>query len=466
VTQLIFFAKVVIISARIAIPLQLILAKLAILSPMILIKLMLHLAKHAKVFFLFIYKIVDFVDVTKFSDFSVKVPPAHTYRVTIDFWAFVHDTTNLLNSSFKSSVSSIIMKDFFSISLMQDTTTSTLLIYCVPLESFYTLGTINTKVNFLSLFLTQAGIQTLSNSVPTASSKWVYTRCAYSYKHGKMYMNSDTVSTGVQNLVPVQYVGNYSGVITFMQKYFRVGETTNLNFQGFYNLQTQVYVRNFRVFSEYLDPTISLKYINIHKVTDLKEYPQLLYSLPLDDLVMNGSNLTGQTTLYDFSYQSGSYVKTSSITLTYNSLGFKPPKNFRRIKFLAPTNGKYGNTDLKTPLTALTCTALKCFDDSKAFTCNVNNLLNISTLACAAACPANYMRLPQNKNYVSSEMCNYNCPTGTSTCPTGLTITTFACTPATYYTVYYQCLAITPATTYINRKTFFKNSFNAFFWNI
>ena len=55
-----------------------------------------------------------------FDDFEVNIPIPLTYRITIEFWLFVHDTTHLIDSNIRPSFSGFIIKDFFIMGVMQD----------------------------------------------------------------------------------------------------------------------------------------------------------------------------------------------------------------------------------------------------------------------------------------------------------------------------------------------------------
>lgn len=372
---------------------------------------------------------------SKFKDFSANVPAPYNYRVTIDFWVWIHNTKMMVDPYTNLRVSSIVLKDFVTIAWNQGSTNTNVDIFCIPLESAYGIGTTTTKTAFQIIV---AGTpQYLTTTINSASSTWTFVRCAYSYAHKAMYLNSVTGT-----LTPFTFIGGGGTFPTFLKKFYRVGDQTPLNFQGFSGLQTEIYIRNFNVYSEYLPQTMNLRFFNLHGLTSMLFFPQLLFSLPLDDLSMDGITLTGTTSLYDYSYQTATVLSKTSITLTFISNSLKPPKNFKRIKFLAP-NKKYTNVDLSTTAT-LTLSALQYynFDDSKAYSCNTG-FIDISAFTCAASCPTGYTRLPQVKYYRSSELCNYQCPTG-ATCPsTSATIgninANFAC-PATQYTLFYQCV--------------------------
>lgn len=377
----------------------------------------------------------DFVDLTKYQDIKINVPVPFTYRVTVNFWMFIHDTTKMINPFLEPSMLSIVIKDFVSIAFFHSSTTTSLDMHCIPMENLYS---INGHVK-KSLFSVANG-QYTSDTITTASSKWLFIKCAYSFIHNQMYINSVTPKT----LNKHDYYGT-SNMLTFLKKYYRTGDTTTMTIKGFNFLQTEIYIRNLNLFSEYLPQTMDLKYHNLHKLDSMDKFPQLLFSLPLDDLSQDGTPPVkiATTTFYDFSNQSGSNKKTSTITLIFSGTTLRPPRNFKRIKFLDP-GLKYSNADLSST-TAITCTTdNNCWEDNKAFFCKSGTHLNISTFACASSCPAGFTRLPQLKTTLSSSICNYPCPTG-GTCPSTNTQLTnlnvnFSCS-ASYFKAFYQCFS-------------------------
>jgi hypothetical protein len=380
----------------------------------------------------------DFVDLSKYQDFTINVPVPYTYRVSVNFWMFIHDTTKMTDPYLQPSMLSIVIKDFLSIAFFQSSTTTSIDMHCIPMENLYSLNGNKLK----SLFSVPNG-QYTSDTITTASSKWLFIKCAYSYNHNQMYINSVTPKT---LNVPNYYGTNNS--LTYLKKFYRKGDVTTMTLKGFNYLQTEIYIRNLNLFSEYLPQSMDLKYHNLHKLSSMDDFPQFLFSLPLDDLSQDGTPpiKTGTTTFYDFSNQDGSTKKTSTVTLVFSGTSLRPPRNFKRIKFLNP-NLKYSNVDLSTT-SSITCGSNRkyCWDDNKAFSCNTGYHLNIATFACATSCPAGFTRLPQLKNSLSSSYCNYSCPTG-GTCPSTNSQlislnSNFSCT-ASYYRAFYQCFSTT-----------------------
>jgi len=201
--------------------------------------------------------LVDFMDMKNINDITLNVPPAHHYRVTLDFWIFVNDPTNLLNSASAASSSNIIYKDFLSISILQGSPTSSIDIYCIPIEFIFTVKGTTTSSAYSTLLGTFTNQPTiLKDSITTAANLWSYVRCAFSYDHAQAYINQKTITT---LLTPNMYVGqpNFN---TLFKKFYKSGATVNFIMEGFANLKTSLYIRNINVYREFLPQSMDLKY--------------------------------------------------------------------------------------------------------------------------------------------------------------------------------------------------------------
>lgn len=191
------------------------------------------------------------------NDITLNVPPAHHYRVSLDFWIFVNYPINLLNSASAPSSSNIIYKDFLSISILQGSPTSSIDIYCIPIEFIFTVKGTTTSSAFKSLILTFTNQATiLKDTISSAANIWSYVRCAFSYDHIQAYINQKPLTT---LLTPYMYVGQ-SNFNTFFKKFYKSGATVNFIMEGFTNLKTSIYIRNINVYREFIPQTMDLKY--------------------------------------------------------------------------------------------------------------------------------------------------------------------------------------------------------------
>jgi hypothetical protein len=69
---------------------------------------------------------------------DIQVPIPLSYRVSFEFWIYIHDPTYLTNQDRTSSLSSFILKDFFSLSLHQNVSDYNSAIFILtPFEYFY-----------------------------------------------------------------------------------------------------------------------------------------------------------------------------------------------------------------------------------------------------------------------------------------------------------------------------------------
>ena len=135
-----------------------------------------------------------------------------------------------------------------------------------------------------------------------------------------------------------------------MRKFYRKGDTTLLKIQGFQYLGTDVYVRNFNLYSEYIFNKINNpNYFNLHTIPDITTYPQLIFSVPFFNITVNSNLYQIKYDIYDFSDQlSEGDLQKHSIEQIAPLIRVKlvPKKNFYRLNFLAFDNKEYSSTDI------------------------------------------------------------------------------------------------------------------------
>lgn len=390
----------------------------------------------------------DHVDLSKYDNFSFEAPPSMNYRVTIDFWAWILKTSNFVDNFGNDLAFTIVYKDFMTIGLTRNGL-SDMNVDCFPMESYFPYDSTCTSRTCYDNYKSTNSEQ-INDSYSSISSTWFHVRCAFSLKEMKKYLNS---VNGTMN-VPI-FMQGYNDFTNYFKTFYRDTSVNSgsyskvkVNIQGNSGLFTNFYLKGLTVFSEFLPQSVNLKYHKLWQHSNYLEFPQLLWILPLDDLVQDGSSNIASTTVYDYSYLSGlPAVQTTTCNLTFNSASLVPPKNFKRLNFI-DLNNKYANTDIST-FAALSKNSddKYVFDDNKAYSCNAGFNLDVSTLMCTNTCPISYTRLPVSKPYTDSYYCNYNCNAFNNTCPsTQINLvnlkTTFTCN-AGFLQQYFKCSNIT-----------------------
>ena len=203
------------------------------------------------------FYLVEFLDLRNINDISLDVPPAHHYRVTMDFWMFVNDPSKLLIGT-NPSASNIIYTNFLSVSLSQSSPSTGINITCIPIEFIFTIKgktTISAMNTLLSTFTNNPTI--LKDTVLSAANQWFFTRCAFSYQHSQAYINQIPITP---LLIPKMYSAQTSFNIYF-KKFFLSSQTVKFYMEGFANNNTPIYLRNLNVFREFLPQNLNLKYL-------------------------------------------------------------------------------------------------------------------------------------------------------------------------------------------------------------
>ena len=78
--------------------------------------------------------IYDFLNLRQFNDATTNVPPAIHFRVTIEFWTWIHNPISIGNV-----VANLVYNDFITVSLSQGTNTNDVDVFCTPLQFIYPL---------------------------------------------------------------------------------------------------------------------------------------------------------------------------------------------------------------------------------------------------------------------------------------------------------------------------------------
>lgn len=190
--------------------------------------------------------VIDHIDFTKISDpITLQVPPAVQWRATISFWTFVHDVTKV-----NTSVINFIFKDFMSVSISRDSTTNTSLnFYCTPIEYLYSIQGKSTFSTLTTHLDTTLKAPYLKDTIALASSKWIYTQCAFSFDKNIYYLNSIAEAA-----LPVSQQYSTLNNFTWLQKkFYRTADKVNFIIEGHSAITTtEVYFKNINIFREYM----------------------------------------------------------------------------------------------------------------------------------------------------------------------------------------------------------------------
>ena len=447
--------------------------------------------------------IFEFYPLNKVESHDIQVPIPLSYRVTFEFWIHIHDPTYLTNKDLRPSLSSFILKDFFTLSLHQNVSDYNAAIFILtPFEFFYPFKKEFTTLDdfydkYIDLY---PALQYLTVEIKNATSKWIYIKGGMSFIHKKIFINEDEKEF---KFIPVYKDDDKTTYKYFMRKFYRRYDTTLLKIQGFEYINTDVYVRNLNFYSDYMYNKINNpNYFNLHEINDILTYPQLLFSLPFTNISVESTKLQVKHKLYDFSGQYNDIddeekrnkVIINQIQGTLVRDYLAPSKNFYRLNFLSFANLEYTSTDIqREEYLSIECLEEEhkkfCYDDGQPYICqngfnliekykdiNITNNLSFTNEVietnitnetiieprknysfCVSECIQEdsegniheFMRLPnikrnqETKEKIDNDICTYECnSTIVENCPVSQTmeINTFQCrNNESLYSYFYQC---------------------------
>jgi len=443
----------------------------------------------------------EFYPLNKIESDNIDVPIPLSHRVTMEFWMFIHNPKYLTNKDLRSSLSSFILKDFFTLSLRQEVSDyNSVTLILTPFEYFYPFKRAYTTADdYLNDYLVNyPALQYLTINVKQVTSKWIYIRAGMSYTHKKMFINEDEKDLGY---IPMYYQDEDTTYKYHLRKFYRRYEKTNLRVQGFEYINTDVYIRNLNFYSDYMFNHVNYpNYFNMHLIKknngNILTYPQLLFSIPYTNIKVDPTKLFVHYHIYD---SSGQYTSTKNpneiiVTEIKSKLirdTLAPSKNFYRFNFLDFNNSEFDTTDLHRQNLDIECSDDEnkkyCFEDNNAYICNngydliySSELRNVevpidpldensetqtieklvTTTSCITDCTIQkdginhkFMRLPNIKidqtdletptiNKITHDLCTYECdPDLVETCPSQHSdnIKDFKCKDS-YYSFFFQCL--------------------------
>ena len=418
--------------------------------------------------------IFEFYPINKVENGNINIPIPLAYRITFEFWMFIHDPRYLTNKDLRSSLSSFILKDFFTFSIhhnQEDVDFNSIVLILTPFEYFYPFKKDYTTYNdFYEIYKkSYSSLQYLQIKVYNTTSKWIYIKGGLSYTHKKMFINEEEKDL---DYIPIYDNDDETKYNYMMRKFYRRYETTYLRIQGFEYINTDVYIRNLNFYSDYMFNTInSPNYFNMHEIESIFKYPQLILSIPFTNVTVDPTKMYVRYEVYDYSGQYTDLNKNPDQVIK-NEIKMKlirdylaPSKNFYRLNFLHFKNAEFTTTDIYEQSLPIICSneegQISCFEDNQPYICdNSYNLIfnnnNISISSCVTDCiitdeeniEHKYMRLPNikilqsSKQSIPNNLCTYECnSTSVEFCPNNKNsdIKQFKCNES-YYSFFYQCL--------------------------
>ena len=419
--------------------------------------------------------IFEFYPINKAESLNINVPIPLNYRITFEFWIFIHNPLLLTNQDLRSSLSSFILKDFFALSFHQISGDKNSIKYILtPFEYYYpfTEDITTTEAYYDKYKKLYPALKHVEANVYNITSKWFYVKAGISYTHKKMFINEDEIDLYD---IPIYDKDEETTYKYMMRKFYRRYDTTYLRIQGFQYINSDVYIRNLNIYSDYMKNNInSPNYFNMHEITDIFRYPQLLLSIPFTNVTIDPTKMFVKYKMYDYSGQYTNLNKNPDEVII-NEVKMKlvrdylaPSKNFYRLNFLKFNNSEFISTDLFDQTLPIECDKVGngqyyCFEDFQPYIClNSYNLLinceNDTESYCIKDCVQTdeegkehkYMRLPNIKikqrdnSAIPNNLCTYECVNSTvEYCPTKFNenIKNFQCNES-YYSYFYQCLEI------------------------
>ena len=410
----------------------------------------------------------EYISFKNFKNFEISVPLFLNYRGTIEFWIFVVNPQKMTDSNLQTSFSAFVFQKFFTLVINHNEFDINKIDFTlIPLDNLYPYSKNIANINTFQTYYKNIypNYQSVTKTFDEIESKWFFVRAGFSYTHKKMYVNEE--EKGIS--FPKPFLDNTITYETFQRTFYRKFENETLRVQGFQYINTDIYIRNFNCYSDYIDIHINNpNYFNMHMINNVNEIPNLLFVIPFNDIEIASDSTNSIFTFYDYSNQftfehpvtDKNIIIQSKITMELIPSSLAPSKNFHRIKFYSARNQRYRDTNLNI-LESYNCNdpSSYCSVENEPFSCkNGFNLLSYSDESvppnviktCVSTCEnagKKFMRLPSiktnitNKNPFKNEFCNFECNENVDVCPSSNNnnINNFKCT-TDYYTLFYQCL--------------------------
>ena len=428
------------------------------------------------------------------------VPPAIHFRFTFDFW-FYFDDYKILDNNIHVEV---IYRDFMTIALTKEN--DNLIAYCIPLEWIYEFSFdffIDFHNKTLLDLIEYMRAPFVKYDLGNEDKTWVYIKCAYNFDNNRIYIND-----GIESILPITQIYKNGDELQQnlpfeMKKFYGPNNRTSIRLQGFYYLNetfpAYTYIRNINIFREYMPQNMDLKYFNLFNFNNYDEFPQLLYSVPLDDIYYTENiTITRNKTflsqkrisfrnggwseefeyeeafefedfnieqfkyyIYDYSNKNAEIKQEKFLHLNLykanytieklnksKSILFQPKKYFQRLNLLKPNNSHYNDCEFEDLTLLFSCNeGEKCFQDNKVFICNDSSsifYLDIENFTCKNYCENGYMMSPRDNIYNKRQYCSSKCAEHNN-CPSQNLFYTnpssfFKCNHG-FFNMYYKCFS-------------------------
>ena len=200
------------------------------------------------------------MDLTKLgADIEITNPnPITSTGFTMGFWMF---TTS---DAFSSNLLKIVYEDNFMITVSNQTN---LFAYCFTGLEFQDIDAHLTSATVLGNFIDPANTDNVDinflKSSQISSKKWQFVRCGYSYDNMKLYV--DVNSGGFTNTIQtatLKYPAYFKGGLVYPPPRKLMPTRPKLKITRMNGLSTEsVFVRNFVLFADYIDPNIYFHYM-------------------------------------------------------------------------------------------------------------------------------------------------------------------------------------------------------------
>ena len=394
--------------------------------------------------------IFDFFDAMRMINMTVSVPPSIHWRVTMEFWLFINNPQALIKGLY------LIYYDFLTIAIEGGSADHHIDVSCIPFEWVYPVHrNSNIKVDN---YMSNANGFYMSESISVSRPEWKYIRCAFDVDNHKAYLND----IGEYELKIPQSFSKDNNLQWYQKKYYSTTQKVLFEIKKTKELQKVfAYIRNINVYREYISQKVQTKYFNMHKATK-EQAPQLLFSIPLDDVQSKGDTDIYFFSYYDYSLRESNEIIKHDLEGTfevYENESLVPPRNFKRLKFLSPNNYQYKFIDLHgKPDEANDVFFIKidcinqdamCFDNNKVYCCSIkDDLLYYNPFytndndQCLKYCPDGIMRHPYDNAIHNNAYCSFRCDASFSVCPYHswdyFDPNTFRCQSG-YINHYYKC---------------------------
>ena len=406
----------------------------------------------------------EFISLKNFKNFQMSIPLFLNYRGTVEFWIFVVNPQKMTDSNLQTSFSSFVFQKFFTLIIHHnEINIKDIDITLIPLDNLYPYSKNIANINSFQTYYSNIypNYESVTKTYTEKESKWFFVRAGFSYTHKKMHVDDNERDISF----PKPFLDNSITYETYQRTFYRKFEKGILIVQGFQYINTDIYIRNFNCYSEYINNHINNpNYFNMHKINNVYDIPYLLFVIPFNDIDIEADSTNSIFTFYDYSNQftldystDKNVIIQSTITIQLIPSSLAPSKNFHRIKFYSEKNKRYTNTDLK-DLESYSCDSPSsyCSTDNEPYACQNNynlfydysNNIKQCVTQCQISSSENYMRLPSIKTNLTTEnpfqndICSFKCDyEKVENCPSSNNddINNFKCDDD-YYTLFYQCL--------------------------